>query len=432
MSEVTATQGVRNPQPPMENLDNNPVQRPANGPRAQGANDQVNIMGNRVVTTRSEDQFSRAALTAVKEPINSGHEQLMRDAYNHVLGLSADSDAARNLDIAKASSDKDLNFIMHQDKFYEDEVASRAKFLIEKFPEQTGSLQELLAKANDKTIPPEESGAAFTDLKAIVDLMFKENDLPQVKEPVQALRDYIKSNNFFKKFGNDNVAIPRGRMGVSQLNDELQDTLKNQKSGGIGYNEGNPDYLPHDNRMGKQVNTVDPDLVTKKIFEELGIPFVGGASGSTIDFVGILVDQLLDFGLVSIDETGRLSFEQSPEGEAAKKDLEKKVFTFMMGMVECGHHSLSEMVYAAKQFGLFEKLEDPISSFMAIQETVLVAYTAKQAGEAGADELLNNILSNVVDHEHFISNLQKYAAKELDLVVDMTAAQQVEATGARI
>ncbi|VUD42337.1 hypothetical protein TDB9533_00671 [Thalassocella blandensis] len=394
----------------------------------------INPMGNLVGQTSREDNFSHAYLNDIK----SKDDHFMRDAFAYVL----DREGTEGLDIATATSDPDIKYIMHQDSFYKDETSSRIEYIKEKFPEvreEFSRMDQEISQMREEmqeneNLNDEQKGALKDEIeilernrKSVVDSFFEINNLPQVSDLVLEMRDRIKSENFFSKRGDANIAIPRGRMNVSQLEDGLREIISTQKRGGIGFNEDHNGYEEKANYpRGKNVNIFDPQLVTKDIFNELGIPYVGGASGSTADFVGILADQLLKSGGATIDN-GQLVID-TPE---LQKDMEKKVFTYMMGMVECGHHSMVEMVYAAKQWGLFQDLPDPVSAFMTIQSQAFDAYDAIKKGE-GSRDTLNAILEQPIPtHEAFMKSLENYGKALFGSDVDVKAPVQRDSTAHR-
>jgi hypothetical protein len=114
--------------------------------------------------------------------------------------------------------------------------------------------------------------------------------------------------------------------------------------------------------MGKNVNTRDDSSAASNIFRELGIPFTGGASGSTVDAVGGIVDSLL--------KDGEDAQAELKDTDTRKFGAEAEICMYIMGMHSAGHHSLVEMLYAAKQYPqkFFRQLRDPITDYIQYQE----------------------------------------------------------------
>lgn len=138
-----------------------------------------------------------------------------------------------------------------------------------------------------------------------------------------------------------------------------------ETGGGIGSDDedGKHEAYKTTNKvfMGKNVNVRDEQSAASNIFLELGIPYTGGASGSTADAVGGIVDSLLR---EDEDPTKALL-----ESDPRKADGEAEICMYIMGMHTAGHHSLVEMIYAAKQYPqkFFQNLHDPISDWIDYQ-----------------------------------------------------------------
>jgi hypothetical protein len=150
------------------------------------------------------------------------------------------------------------------------------------------------------------------------------------------------------------------------------DAKGGETSGGIGSDDGSGprDVYKTDTdvHMGKNVNIRDDESGASAIFRELGIPFTGGASGSTVDAVGGIVDTLLREGE---DPTKALE-----DNDSRLVSAEAEICMYIMGMHTAGHHSLVEMIYAAKQYPqkFFRKLRDPITDAIESQQKLMDFY----------------------------------------------------------
>ena len=142
-----------------------------------------------------------------------------------------------------------------------------------------------------------------------------------------------------------------------------------ETGGGIGADDGSGDrddvVKPDPTRplfMGKNVNVRDEQTAASAIFNELGIPYTGGASGSTVDAVGGIVDTML----ITTGGDANAALEEG----TVKLGAEAEICMYIMGMHTAGHHSLVEMLYAAKQYPqkFFSQLRDPITDWIKWQE----------------------------------------------------------------
>lgn len=227
----------------------------------------------------------------------------------------------------------------------------------------------------------------------------------------------------------DGTVIDSGKSGAALelmkgLNIGLKDDGR-EEVGGIGADDtsGDRDVYQSESEeiaFGKNINVRDDESGSANIFRELGIPFTGGASGSTADAVGGIVDDMLtpdeDRKMEEAmkkkaaarkkepdltKKQAQLRDKQSPSSEDLKqlqeveealnqvrldladaelklKEVELKdddprlakseaeICMYIIGMHSAGHHSLVEMIYAAKQYPqkFFRTLHDPITDLI--------------------------------------------------------------------
>ncbi len=139
-----------------------------------------------------------------------------------------------------------------------------------------------------------------------------------------------------------------------------------ETGGGIGADDGAQGREAYKSGapvfMGKNVNVRDDQSAASAIFEELGIPYTGGASGSTVDAIGGIVDSML--------KENEPADKALAENDPRKASSEAEICMYILGMHSAGHHSLVEMLYAAKQYPqkFFTQLRDPITDYLEWQE----------------------------------------------------------------
>lgn len=270
--------------------------------------------------------------------------------------------------------------------------------------------EALLADESDQT----EALEAITKLMETVEEKFV------AWEPTaQALDKALRERDSAKRDGNGDEVSRLGDLIDSSLSgeqkgaaDEFVDAVKAlykqlgikgpgfkaESSGGIGTDEidgDERDVYKTDSEvfMGKWLNTRDERTAATQIFDELGIPFTGGVSGSTADRVGGIVDALL-----GEDEDAEAEWPDSDEvmmvGEPAEEftmngapiqepdvrviAAEAETCMYILGMHSAGHHSLVEMLYAAKQYPqkFFRHVRDPISDYQIYENNMAAWWEA--------------------------------------------------------
>jgi hypothetical protein len=178
--------------------------------------------------------------------------------------------------------------------------------------------------------------------------------------------------------------------------------------------------------MGKNINVRDDESAASAIFRELGIPFTGGASGSTVDAVGGIVDTLL---------LGEDVNKEFPEDDERLLSAEQETCMYIMGMHNAGHHSLVEMLFAAKQYPqkLFRNLRDPITDYLAHQKKVEVYLTKhkstaeiedkntpelrrKELAAKRHEDMLKDCPEDIISHDACTKAFMSYCEKVLEKV----------------
>ena len=92
---------------------------------------------------------------------------------------------------------------------------------------------------------------------------------------------------------------------------------------------------------------------TYKQFVRAGAPFIGGVSGSM---------QAIVMGLI-VEEGELDDIPDGEERELERNRREKVVAVQMAALVSGGHHSISEMLYAAQSYDLFPDIVAPLENY---------------------------------------------------------------------
>jgi len=115
--------------------------------------------------------------------------------------------------------------------------------------------------------------------------------------------------------------------------------------------EGAENFFTREVEHAKGMFEGKPNSPTYQKFLSQGAPFIGGASG-TIEGIAL-----------SWEAKEKLDDLDGQEHEAEKKKREKTIGIHMATLLAGGHHSMSEMLIAAKKFGLFDEVTDPLTNY---------------------------------------------------------------------
>lgn len=116
--------------------------------------------------------------------------------------------------------------------------------------------------------------------------------------------------------------------------------------------EGAENFFTREVEHAKGMLEGVPTSATYQKFLAQGAPFIGGASG-TIE--GVALSWEAKQKLADIDDDN--------EREAETLQREKTIGIYMATLLAGGHHSMSEMLIAAQQFGLFRGVTDPLTDY---------------------------------------------------------------------
>ncbi len=215
-------------------------------------------------------------------------------------------------------------------------------------PEQIGKKQITGAtefKQKLGGLGPTPTGLEFADFFANQDSRFK-GMMDEVGNPLQdkfpELDAKAREQPFFKNRGRNKSPLPRERrlsmdsrhVGITTGADRTGDT-KNVYSA--------------DRYHAKGAFLARLDDETVKKFQKSGAPFIAGASG-TLQFIALEMEN-------------RKPFDQLEQAELQERE---KVLTMMsVQHVAAGHHSMSECLLAAKVYGYFDDVPDPLIDYDA-------------------------------------------------------------------
>jgi hypothetical protein len=215
-------------------------------------------------------------------------------------------------------------------------------------PEQIGKKQITGAtefKQKLGGLGPKPTGLEFADFFANQDSRFK-GMMDEVGNPLQnkfpELDAKAREQPFFKNRGRNKSPLPRERrlsmdsrhVGITTGADRTGDT-KNVYS--------------EDRYHAKGAFLARLDDETVKKFQKSGAPFIAGASG-TLQFIALEMEN-------------RKPFDQIDQAELQERE---KVLTMMsVQHVAAGHHSMSECLLAAKVYGYFDDVPDPLVDYDA-------------------------------------------------------------------
>jgi len=125
--------------------------------------------------------------------------------------------------------------------------------------------------------------------------------------------------------------------------------------------EGAENFFTRDVEHAKGMLEGDPTSATYNKFLAQGAPFIGGASG-TIQGIALCWE-------------AKQKLDDIQDGDQREEEIarrEKTMGIYMATLVAGGHHSMSEMLFAAQQYGLFQNITNPLDNY---------ALAMKQFGE---------------------------------------------------
>ena len=144
--------------------------------------------------------------------------------------------------------------------------------------------------------------------------------------------------------------------------------------------------------------------MASQVFEELGIPYVGGGSGTTAEFVAML----------------------EARDDLTHTEREQLTVVFMMHMIAAGHHSLLEMLTAAQLWGYFLDVPNPLT---VIGQAATIREGRETGGQQGEDPQLAPDILQIPSYSASLRAFERYvrSAEGLDLDIGTVLGRALEA-----